>query len=599
MRPNGTTFPTSAGGAVMASLARAGQLFNAERTRELDRWMDYTRALADWCIRQANVNTATAALEEAVRWYTLAARILGLRSDPLVSREIDDGLLQIGATLPVYPWLRGNEGAPKRFLHVVDQPRPYGGHTAMARRWIENDPGNHIHSVGLVSSSVPVPEALASAVAQSGGRLHVADPAAPMLQRAAWLRKLACTQADCVVLHTGGSNAMVPVAFGVSGGPPVLLVNHAAHIFWLGASVADVVLNCRGSAYEAHWTIVHRGIPRCDTLPIPLPVPRRASQFDPNVRRSAKAAIGLDQECIAVLTVGDSFKYRPMPGLDFLETSRSILERCREAMLIVVGTTENADWRALARDLNGRVKVVGRQIALRVYHEAADLYIEGFPFGSTTAFLEAANEGIPGVLAPADCPPPFGTDGIAIDDVLPRPASLEAYISEVVGLIRNPVERERRAAVVAESVARHHVGSGWQQHLARVVANMPAEHRVHSLRTPEPPPKELSLYWASFSSTWADFIGQHNGDPLEYAFRFALQLGLKPRLDETVRRACLQAKPFRDKGGAPLVLYYAISILSRLLPKHCTGYLFTKFLLVLRANGRVRRELRSLRKRLA
>jgi hypothetical protein len=525
--------------------------------------------------------------------------MLSLRSDPLVSREIEESLLQIGATLPSYPWQRGKEGTPKRFLHVLDQPRPYGGLTAMARRWIENDPGNHIHSVALLSSSDPAPEVLVTAVTQSGGRLHAADPAAPMLQRAAWLRKLACIQADCVVLHTDVWNAIVIVAFGMNGGPPVLLVNHAAHIFWLGASIVDVVLNCRGSAYETHWTVLHRGIPRCDTLPIPLPVPRRANQFDPNVKPKAKIAIGLDPDCIAILTVGDSFKYRPMPGLNFLETSRSILERCPEATLIVVGTTENADWSALARDLNNRVKVIGRQFDLRIYHDAADLYIEGFPFGSTTAFLEATNEGIAGVLAPADCPPPFGTDDISLDDVLLRPASLKAYVSEVVDLIRNPAKRERRAAVVAESVTKHHAGTGWQQHLTRVVANMPAEHRIYPLGTPEPPPKKLSLYWASFSSTWADFIGRHKGDPLEYVFRFALQLGLKPHVDEPVQQACLRAKPFRDQDGAPLAMYYAVSILSRLLPKRATEYLFSKFLLALRANGRLRRELRSLRNRFA
>ncbi len=602
MTLNGAMFPASAGRrTVVPCLERAARLFTTERSLELERWIEYTFALANWCIRQANTSIVIGDLEGAARWSMVAARILTRRSDPLVSREIEEILLKIGATLPRYSWQRSEDSAPKRFLHVIEEPRPYGGHTAMAKRWIENDPDNHIHSVAILSTTASVPETIASAVAQSCGQLYtanrVSDRSISLLQRAAWLRKLAFTQADCVVLHTFGENAVVPIAFGVNGGPPVLLVNHAAHVFWLGASVADVVLNCRGSAYEKYWTVVHRGIPRCETLPIPLPLPRRASQFDPNKKRKAKSDLGLDPECIALLTVGDSFKYWPIPGLNFLETLHTILERCPEAVLIVVGVTENEDWRTLARNLNNRVNVVGKQFDLRKYHDAADLYIEGFPFGSTTAFLEAANEGIAGVLAPADCPPPFSTDGIAIDGVLPQPASLEMYVSEVVELIQNPAKRERRAAVLAESVERHHVGSGWQQHLIRVVTNRPVEHCVYPLGTPDPPPKELSLYWVSFCTTYSKhFIGGHTGDPLEWAFKLVLQFGLKPHLDSAFRQACLRAKPFRDQVGAPLPVYFIVSALSGWFPQNWTRYIFSKFVEVLRVNGRLRRALRSLRK---
>ena len=43
-----------------------------------------------------------------------------------------------------------------------------------------------------------------------------------------------------------------------SGLPPVLFLNHADHLFWLGTSVADLVLNLRDAATDI--SIARRGV---------------------------------------------------------------------------------------------------------------------------------------------------------------------------------------------------------------------------------------------------------------------------------------------------------------------------------------------------
>ena len=76
--------------------------------------------------------------------------------------------------------------------------------------------------------------------------------------------------------------------------------------------------------------------------------------------------------------------------------------------------------------------------------DAADLYVEAFPFGTTTSLLEAGLKGIPVGLAPAQSPPPYGTDGIALDDILQRPATVAEYQAAMKDLCRSA---DRRAAL--------------------------------------------------------------------------------------------------------------------------------------------------------
>jgi hypothetical protein len=45
------------------------------------------------------------------------------------------------------------------------------------------------------------------------------------------------------VLHVHPWSVIPVVALGMTGGPPVMLLNHLSQQFWVGGSVADLVLN--------------------------------------------------------------------------------------------------------------------------------------------------------------------------------------------------------------------------------------------------------------------------------------------------------------------------------------------------------------------
>ena len=140
----------------------------------------------------------------------------------------------------------------------------------MARRWIERDTAHAVHHVALLDPTLGVPRALRQAVEARYGSVHAAPPDMGLVQRARWLHQLARRIATRVVLHVDPADILCSLAFSLRGGPPVMLVNHTAHSFWVGVSTADLVLNCRGSALESQWTRVHRGALKQATVPIPL-----------------------------------------------------------------------------------------------------------------------------------------------------------------------------------------------------------------------------------------------------------------------------------------------------------------------------------------
>jgi glycosyltransferase involved in cell wall biosynthesis len=430
----------------------------------------------------------------------------------------------------------------------------------MARRWINTDPENNVHSAALPDQNHPVPATLIEAIRGSGGEIFVPEPDGSLLSRAIWLRELAYLKADRVVLHIGNDNVIVPAAFGVDGGPPVVFVNHSGHLFWTGVAISDVVINGRGSASEDLWLRHFRGIPNVATLPIPIPPPQEQASgevFTAEYRAQARQRLNLPEDAIVLLSVGRDEKYKPILGLDFFETAHSIVSSCPRAWMLVVGPSENDRRKQLSAKLNGRLVVTGLQLDLRNYYAAADIYMESFPFGSTTALLEAGVHGLPCVLAPADCPPPFGTDGVALDNELHRPSNVGEYVKQVKELITDSEERLRRGASLARSIRAHHCGAGWNWYLSELSGVLPKSHSVRRVVQPPSPPEEFGLYWARCFSRF-------EGDPLYCAFLTALSFGLTPRLDLSLYRAWRAARA--NESGAGRLQAAAAILLNALLP---------------------------------
>jgi hypothetical protein len=527
-----------------------------------DEWsmkLEYTAAVANWLLDLGDSCAQRGDVESALICNQLAARVLARQSRDLTSSRIEANMLEFAKRLPV-PVGRKSGGSAgdahkEEWLHVFTEALPYGGHTAMAMRWMSNDQSGRVHSVALLGQKVPVPDRLRQAVLEREGDVYIPDADASLMSKADWLRRLVHERISFVVLHIDVDDVVARLAFGVEGGPPVLLVNHSAHIFWAGASITDMVINCRGSKLEETWTKVYRGIPRCATIPIPLAESASAT-VDGARREKAREKIGLPTGAFVILTVGDTYKYTPMDDLDFLSVSEDLLRRLPGAYILAVGVKEDERWRTASERVGSRLRALGRQSQIGDYHDAADLYIEGFPFGSTTALLEAGLRGLPVILAPASCPPPYGSDGVALDDVIVRPRDIEEYRNQVLFLNSNNDERERIGTIISQSIRNHHTGAGWMRYLEQAVDALPSSHCTYPQSRCQPTPQGVHQYWTRFRDICAwDCVSEALLD--DYIGRL-LSMGVRPKLTRSLWKACAEARSIRIGRAIPLPVMYLL-----------------------------------------
>ncbi len=374
-----------------------------------------------------------------------------------VAFEVGAHLDGVGTTAPRSP---ARASRRRHVLHVTTQVTAVGGHTRMVAHWIHGDAASRHSLVVTDQQGEPVPGWLHDAVRSRDGEL-AALPPAPLLHKASWLREKAARDVDLVVLHHYAWDVVPTVAFAPPGGPPVAVLNHADHLFWLGSSVADASIDLRtaGSVHSAE----RRHIARNVVLPIPLPPPPPAES-----RADARRRLGVSDDEVVLLSVGRPEKYRPSGKHDFVATAGELLSREARSRLFVVGETAQGIAPHLHRPIHDRLHFVGRVEDPTPYRDAADVYLESFPFGSQTALLEAALAGLPVVPAYAPLFALLVANDDSVCDLLPNPASEKEFLERAQSLIREPEARRTLGARLRERVVATHVGPGWRERLEAV-----------------------------------------------------------------------------------------------------------------------------------
>lgn len=480
-------------------------------------------AAFDWCVRNALALEKAADAERAAGW-AMAAGLLAVRFgySSLCSATLESLLLRLGGGLGACLEPAAKRGTGRaRWLHVFTRTWEIGGHTALATRWIERNPRSEQHSLVLTDQPEGhVEPRIRQAVEHSGGRVVSLIGTKSLIGRAAALRAFASQHADVVVLHANPPDVIPALAFAAGGGPPVLLLNHADHAFWIGVAVADRVIDIRDSGQRL--TLAHRGSARSKLLPLPLP----DAGVAPKDRAAAAARLGnpsLLQCGLVLLTIGSAHKYVPVPKLDFFAAARRILQQVPGATLIAVGPKpEQASWQRLSADCGGRVIAVGPDPELRAWHAAADLYLEGFPVGSYTALLEVALAGRAVVRKPWLVPPSvLAVDRGALADIEPQ-ATTEGYVARAVELCRDAAQREQLALSASAAVRAVHCGPAWDARLEALCAEIPAAHEPLRDIVAAPLPPELQHYWNAVCAS------RSPADPLDVAHETAQRMDLRP-----------------------------------------------------------------------
>lgn len=378
-----------------------------------------------------------------------------------VALELGAELQEGAASLTAAATLHAPRGSRRRrVLHVASTVMPVGGLTRMIHHWVRHD-ASSCHSLVLTDQRrLPVSDWLAKGVIDRGGGLASMPVSVPLPARAQCLRQLAREWADVVVLHHASSDLVPVLAFAAGACPPVCVLNHADHMFWLGTSVADAVIDLRDVG--ARISRQRRFARRIAVLPIPLELPPRQV-----TRGGARESLGIPHDRLMLLSVGRAVKYRPTVDRDFFGTLHKVLAVVPGAHLYVVGINSPEAARYGLKADHDRVHLCGSVEDPSAFRAAADVYLEPFPFGSATAVLEAALAGLPVVLPYAPLADVLVTNH-GLENLLSHARDEAEYVGRIGALCRGSAERAALGAAMGAHCRAHHTGEPWQEHLDAV-----------------------------------------------------------------------------------------------------------------------------------
>ncbi len=425
--------------------AIAAQILKLSRKHESERLLEWVELAAQFSWMAHPGRYADGRLENPA--FQIGTRLeTHLPTSPLATRATSHEKLTIDR---------------RRVLHVATTVYDTGGHSRLIKNWIENDEGSTHSLVLILQGNLSVPDWLSEAVQKSAGILTVLSAQLSHLQRASSLRELAQECADTVILHIHPDDVVPIVAFADPGLPPVGLMNHADHVFWLGASVADLVIDMRSFGVELTKA---RRFPKQSAL-LPLPLKFKASSVS---REEARRRLKLTDADVALLSIGSSYKYKPTGAHNFYETVDEILDRNPTARLFVVGVEPEEAREQSGKVPHERVHFLGTIADPICYQAAADLYLEGFPYGSLTALLETVALGVcPVVMFDPPMPHVNNAASVGGGDLMSK-GSRDEYIEHVTSLIKDGDERARVATQTRAFVISTHSSETWNTRIQEI-----------------------------------------------------------------------------------------------------------------------------------
>ena len=328
----------------------------------------------------------------------------------------------------------------------------------MISRWIAAD-GKRTNSLALTQHRGMVPKHLSCAIAESGGRIfHINHERGGLLEWALELRRLAKLY-DVIVLHIYCEDVIPLLAFAEPRSvPPVLLLNHADHLFWFGPAISHGVISLRHAAKEL--TETRRAVDPQRSFLLPTIVDATVRK---RTRLEAKRALGLEPDRIHLVSVARATKYRTVDGVTYADLHVPVLNEHPKCELIVVGASQPSDWGPAIAATGGRIRALPNQSDPTPYYEAADIYVDSYPFVSSTSMMEAAGYGVPlvTIFKAPDAAQIFGINHVGLVGTALLARSDAAYVKTLSDLVSNAEFRERAGHAACEAIQRLHVPPGW------------------------------------------------------------------------------------------------------------------------------------------
>ncbi len=317
------------------------------------------------------------------------------------------------------------KGTSDKILHICSEVYTSGGHSKLLYNWIKNDKSNK-HSVLSTRLAIEdLKEISLFYLPDIKDIDHFSVKSESKIKSAQLLNQLPLNDFDAIVLHIHPDETITNLVLSQPCiATPVYFVNHADHVFWLGTSIADMVLQIRESNISID--VDRRGIAKQRHFFLPIPVETVSQQIPTQAPKS---------DYLQILSTGTSYKYNPNREYNFLKEAYKIVEENKDVIFNIVGIDQDSNYgKEFKHDRIILHGIVSSSVLAQI-EKNTDIYIEGFPMASFTALLQTALQKIPFVLHYN----PIPLFKLFEDDKkhnIIYPSNLEEWHNEVKNLIR-------------------------------------------------------------------------------------------------------------------------------------------------------------------
>ena len=401
------------------------------------------------------------------------------------SPEIENMLLECANNLPLQDYSEKDTNSKKRkVLHVLSEGYSTGGHTRLAKNWIKSDTDS-IHSLVTTWQIESTPHWLFDEIKKSGGWIFsLGTVSDKYVERAAKLRCLAYEWADIVVLHIHMMDPIPVMAFGIDGGPPVIFMNHGDHCFWLGASIADLVVDLRPSGQNL--TLTRRSCNNSCILPIPLEAKKL---FD---RNKIRQKYNINKNETIILTIASNYKFRSINNYNYLNLIKYIVNNVDNCKAYIIGPRDTGRWHEINIETNGKVQALGVLTDIEELYQMADIYLDCFMMGSMTSLLDASKYGL-SIIKFTNNHCPILTEFDEEFEVCSY-NNINDIIQEINELKQGNIEIYEKHKSVNEAIEKNHVFDTKEK--IKNIYNSVNNHKVNKDLTISNGTEDYDLFWS-------------------------------------------------------------------------------------------------------
>lgn len=360
------------------------------------------------------------------------------------------------------PYIKIPTNSKINILHVASYLHDTGGHTRALLRWIENTSDFCNNLVVLTLDQIMEPFVKSEFLRLGVKVLLLTRNGKNILNLASSLRAISNKWPDYIILHTHPDDVIPQLAYSYFEGPPVLLFNHADHVFWIGSSISDLVLSIRMNGISLSQE--RRNTSKNSILPLPL----KSRNF--TQRKYTKEKLGLDGKEVVVSMASD-YKYTPWKEYNFSFFFETFLKNRSNTTLVVVGVTKNGNLKNLQRKFPTRVILVAPTPSIDDFLNSADVYVDSFPLSSLTSSLDVAMRGIPVLGVKNKLIPIFNSDDPAFVNFKNNWSSLEQLSEKIEYFLDNKDIGNEIGLKMQTEVVKAHTGENWNETLRNILKN--------------------------------------------------------------------------------------------------------------------------------